>query len=60
MRLSAALRAFVDREPWTYAKTMPRWPHEYLVRERVGDRELFVQLVEHIRTHGWCDLLDDG
>jgi hypothetical protein len=48
---SGHLRAFVDRERWTFAKTMPEWPHEYLVRERV-DEQLFVGLVEHIRLYG--------
>jgi hypothetical protein len=28
-------------------------PHEYLVRDRVGDEDLFVQLIEHIRSHGY-------
>ena len=46
------VRAFVDRESWTFAKTMPEWPHEYLVRDRV-DEGLFVRLVEHIRAHGY-------
>jgi len=46
------LREFVNNEEWTYAKTMPMWPHEYLVRERV-DENLFVQLVQHIRCHGY-------
>jgi len=45
------LKAFVDREAWTFAKTMPKWPHEYLVRDRV-DEVLFVRLVEHIRERG--------
>lgn len=45
------LRAFVDAEKWTFAKTMPEWPHEYLVRERV-DALLFEALVHHIRRHG--------
>lgn len=52
MRFPTELRDFVDAETWTYAKTMPKWPHEYLVRERV-DEALFVQLVEHIRAHGY-------
>jgi hypothetical protein len=52
MRLPAELREFVERETWTYAKTMPEWPHEYIVRNRV-DEGLFVQLVEHIRTDGY-------
>jgi len=45
------LRAFVDAESWTFAKTMPEWPHEYIVRHRV-DKELFERLVTHIRDHG--------
>jgi len=48
------LRAFVDREPWTFAKTYAEtWPHEYLVRDRVACQELFEQLVEYIRTYGY-------
>jgi len=47
----AALRAFVDEQRWTFAKTMPEWPHEYIVRERVDER-LFEDLVRHIRGHG--------
>ena len=46
------LRTFVDTATWTYAKTMPKWPHEYIVKERV-DAELFVQMVRHIREHGY-------
>ena len=52
MLFPQALNDFVDREKWTYAKTMPEWPHEYLVRERV-DESLFEQLVNHIRRHGY-------
>ena len=51
MSLSAELRAFVDEQLWTFAKTMPRWPHEYIVRDRVDER-LFDDLVRHIRAHG--------
>jgi len=52
MVLPKELCEFVNNEEWTYAKTMPIWPHEYLVRERV-DENLFVQLVQHIRAHGY-------
>jgi len=50
--LSDALREFIDSSQWTFAKTMPEWPHEYIVRERV-DENLFVQLVRHIRASGY-------
>ncbi len=48
----AELRTFVDEETWTFARTMPEWPHEYIVRDHV-DEELFECLVEHIRAHGY-------
>jgi hypothetical protein len=47
----AELRTFVDEQLWTFAKTMPEWPHEYIVRDRV-DETLFEGLVCHIRAHG--------
>ena len=50
--MSDALREFIDSSQWTFAKTMPEWPHEYIVRERV-DENLFVQLVRHIRACGY-------
>ena len=46
------LRDFVVDAEWTFAKTMPEWPHKYIVRERVDD-ELFVALVSHIRINGY-------
>jgi hypothetical protein len=47
----AELRTFVNEQTWTFAKTMPEWPHEYIVRDRV-DEGLFEALVRHIRSHG--------
>jgi hypothetical protein len=41
--LPDALQEFVVSSKWTLAKTMPEWPHEYIVRERV-DEKLFVRL----------------
>ena len=52
MSFPPELQTFVNEQKWTFAKTMPKWPHEYIVRERV-DQELFEQLVRHIRTHGY-------
>lgn len=51
MSFPSELHNFVNREKWTYAKTMPKWPHEYIVRERVDD-DIFVKLVQHIRANG--------
>lgn len=50
--LPPILQEFIDSTPWTFAKTMPEWPHEYIVRDRV-DEDLFVRLVRHIREHGY-------
>lgn len=51
-KLNERLCSFITDERWTFAKTMPDWPHEYLVRERV-DEALFVELVLHIRKYGY-------
>lgn len=52
MKLPPPLKTLVDTEQWTFAKTMPQWPHEYLVRKNV-DEDLFEDLVRHIREHGF-------
>jgi len=52
MLFPVKLCEFVKGEEWSYAKTMPTWPHEYIVRERV-DEDLFAQLVQHIRAYGY-------
>jgi hypothetical protein len=46
------LRRFIGAERWKFAATLPDWPHEYLVRERV-DRRLFERVVRHIRSNGY-------
>jgi hypothetical protein len=51
-RFPEDLRRFASEEKWTYAKTMPTWPHEYLVRARVDDG-LFESMVKHIRSNGY-------
>ena len=51
--LTETLRQFVASCRWTFAKTYAStWPHEYIVREQV-DEDLFVQLVQHMRAHGY-------
>lgn len=52
MRFPLPVRTFIDSERWTFARTMPEWPHEYLVRKRV-DPEMFEATVRHIRAHGF-------
>lgn len=50
--LPSNLENFIRSVQWIYAKTMPEWPHEYIVRTKV-DEDLFVRLVQHIRTYGY-------
>jgi hypothetical protein len=28
-------RPFLARQTWTFSRTMPQWPHEYIVRDRL-------------------------
>lgn len=50
--LADVLQTLINSCQWTIAKTMPEWPHEYIVRGRV-DENLFVELVRHIRSNGY-------
>ena len=47
------LREMIARCEWTFAKTMPQCPHEYIVREQspLSDEE-FVYFVNMQREHG--------
>lgn len=52
-QLTATLRRFIEDSKWTFAKTYaPRWPHEYIVQERVDNR-LFLQLARYIDSRGY-------
>jgi hypothetical protein len=52
VRFCGAIKDFIKAEKWTFAKTMPEWPHEYLVKRQV-DYDLFEATVRHIREHGF-------
>lgn len=49
---SGKIKTFISSAAWTFAKTMPEWPHEYLVRGRV-DEKAFLETVMHIREFGY-------
>lgn len=47
------LQDFIASCTWIFAKTYAdTWPHEYIVRQKV-DETSFVDLVSHIRAHGY-------
>ena len=50
--LSSELNTFVQAHAWTYAKTMPQCPHEYVVRKNVADDDSFCRFVMTIRRFG--------
>jgi len=50
-RLPDKLKTFIGEVKWTFAKTTPQHPHEYIVRSKV-DESLFVEVVKHIRESG--------
>ena len=50
--LPSVLQEFIDSVKWTFAETIPAWPHEYIVRDQV-DETLFMMLVLHIRSQGY-------
>jgi hypothetical protein len=53
MKFPSNVKAFVTGVKWIFAKTYAStWPHEYILRDRVN-QNLFIQLVQHIRTFGY-------
>lgn len=52
---SSDLEWWLDLAPtltWRFAKTMPKWPHSYVVRDKTLDEEDFIRAVQVIRTFG--------
>jgi hypothetical protein len=47
------LRSFVANSRWKFAKTMPKTPHYYTLRDESPDEATFVHFVLHIRQHGY-------
>lgn len=47
------LRDFVNTSPWTLARTMPEIPHEYTLRTKAPDKQVFERVVLHIREAGY-------
>src|SRR4051794_26384086 len=47
--VSAALLA----SEWTFAKTMPQWPHWYTLRKHWSQPVDFEAVVQYIRDHGY-------
>src|SRR5262249_5547856 len=45
------IQALLEAHPWTFARTMPRNPHEYTLRKTWEHDQEFVQVVLFIRTH---------
>ena len=47
------VKRIIEAVEWTFAKTYAdSYPHEYTLRERVGDDELFNDLIRFIRKEG--------
>jgi hypothetical protein len=46
------LKGFISSVTWRFAKTYPKWPHWYIVRENV-DEASFLEFVKIIRKDGY-------
>lgn len=52
---------FIRTSEWRFAKTMPQWPHEYIVRVWRPDAEhVFEQLVMLIQNQGYDETFMDA
>ena len=46
------MQAFIEGHTWTFAKSMPKVPHFYVVREKCRTDDEFVEAVKYIRKYG--------
>jgi len=42
----------LESNKWTYAKSMPKWPHHWSARADWGDTNMFTQVAQFIEDHG--------
>jgi hypothetical protein len=47
------IQSFISGHKWTFAKSMPKIPHSYVVREKCRSELEFERFVMHIRRHGY-------
>lgn len=52
MKFPEEIEVFVESGEWIFAKMMPEWPHEYIVRRNINEKA-FLNLVSFIRNHGY-------
>jgi hypothetical protein len=43
---------FIQHHNWTFAKSMPKSPHYYVVKEKCRAPDEFIEFVKHIRKYG--------
>jgi hypothetical protein len=48
----AELRELVAGLTWRVARTIPQWPHSYIVRGRTADEAVFLRLFRAIKAYG--------
>jgi hypothetical protein len=55
MQSEDEFRRFIEERKWTFARSMPQWPHEYTVRkfqDPKDEQNVFEQAVAFIRNNG--------
>ncbi len=48
----AQVRRYLVAQTWVYARTMPKYPHEYVLLKRSTDPWMHLRVVAFIRSHG--------
>jgi len=46
----------LENSIWTFAKTMPKNPHYYILRKKFGDNATYLSIVKHIRYFGKAEI----
>ena len=49
------LDAFIMGNRWKFARTMPKNPHHYIVKDQCTDAEMFIKFVMMIKKFGYIE-----
>ena len=61
LQIDPEILDFINTSRWLFAKTMPQWPHEYVVRNWRPDKQpVFERFVMLIRAQGYDEQFLDA
>ena len=59
--LNEKYQVWLNSQEWIFAKTYAKTcPHEYIVKYKTEDKEMFIEFITFIRNEGYAEKWKDG